>query len=90
MRERVEGEGQADSMLSVEPHAGLDPITPRSWPELKARAGHSINRATQALHVAEFISEREATSSLWVNIVIYTRREARVRDADIFGTVGHR
>jgi len=30
-----------------EPHVGLDPMTPRSWPELKPRVGCSTDWATQ-------------------------------------------
>ena len=45
--ERAEGEGQADSVLNLEPNAGLDPKTLRSWPQQKSRVGHSINWATQ-------------------------------------------
>jgi len=33
-----QAEGEADSMLSREPNAGLDPRTPGSRPELKAEA----------------------------------------------------
>ena len=48
-----EGDGkrepQADSPLSLEPNAGLDSTTPRSWPELKPRVKHSTKWATQAL-----------------------------------------
>ena len=32
----AEGEGEADSPLSREPKVGLDPRTPRSFPEQKA------------------------------------------------------
>jgi len=32
------GEGEADSLMSREPDAGLNPRTLRSWPELKADA----------------------------------------------------
>ena len=35
----AEGEGEADSPLSREPNAGLDPRTLRSWPEPKSRVG---------------------------------------------------
>ena len=34
---RGRGKGEADSPLSAEPNAGLDPITPRSQPEPKSR-----------------------------------------------------
>ena len=34
----TEGKGEAGSMLSREPNVGLDPRTPRSWPEPKADA----------------------------------------------------
>lgn len=36
--ERAEGDGEANSLLSGEPHAGLNPSTLRSWPLLKADA----------------------------------------------------
>ena len=36
-RER-EKESEADSMLSVKPNMGLDPMSLRSWPEPKAGA----------------------------------------------------
>ena len=39
-RER-ERESYAGSTLSMEPDAGLDPMTLGSWPELKSRVGHS-------------------------------------------------
>ena len=47
---RVDGkrESQADSMLSVQLDIGLDPMIPRSWPELKQRVGCSNDCATQA------------------------------------------
>ena len=35
---RAEGEGEADSLLNVEPHVGLDPRTLRLRPEPKADA----------------------------------------------------
>ena len=44
----AEGEGQADSMLSMKPDARLNPMTLRSWPELKSRIKHSVYWATQA------------------------------------------
>ena len=34
----AEGEEEADSSLSRDPNAGLDPRTPKSWPEPKADA----------------------------------------------------
>ena len=33
----AQGEGQADSVLSTEPEAGLNPRNLRSWPEPKPR-----------------------------------------------------
>ena len=33
---QAEENGEADSPLSREPEAGLNPRTPRSWPEPKA------------------------------------------------------
>ena len=33
---RAKGEGETDSPLSREPASGLNPRTPRSWPEQKA------------------------------------------------------
>lgn len=38
-RGRTEGEGKADPLLSTEPEAGLDPMTPRSW-----SWDHDLNR----------------------------------------------
>jgi len=40
LRER---ESEADSALSAEPHAGLDPTIVRSQPELKPRAARSTD-----------------------------------------------
>ena len=42
-----ERESQADFLLSMEPSAGLDLNTLRSWPERESRVGHSIDWATQ-------------------------------------------
>ena len=39
-RGEAEGEGQADSMLSIEPGVGLHLTTLRVLPELKPRVGH--------------------------------------------------
>ena len=51
-RER-ERESQAnDSLVSSEPDMGLDPTTPRSWPEPKPRAGSPTNWATQTSPLA--------------------------------------
>ena len=41
-------ESQSASLLSMEPNAGLDPATLRSWPKPKSRLGRSTDRATQA------------------------------------------
>jgi len=51
-RERVgrggaEGEGQADSVLSTEPDAGLGPTTLGSWPELGPGVRRLADWATQ-------------------------------------------
>ena len=42
-----EGETQADAPLSAEPHAGPDPTTLRSQPELKSRVRHLTDCTTQ-------------------------------------------
>ena len=42
-----EGEGQADSMLNIEPYVGVHLMTLRAWPEPKSRVGHSMDWATQ-------------------------------------------
>ena len=42
-----ERESQADSLLSLEPQAGLDPRTLRSRPEPKSRVGYLTDSATQ-------------------------------------------
>ena len=38
---------QVHPLLSVDPEAGLNPRTLRSWPELKSRVSHLTNWATQ-------------------------------------------
>ena len=40
-------ESQAQSTLSMEPDAGLDCMTQRSWPELEPRVGHLTDWAPQ-------------------------------------------
>ena len=42
MGEGAEGEGQADSVLSVEPDMGLDPTALRSQPEPKSGVCHTL------------------------------------------------
>ena len=46
--EGAEGEKQflAGSTLGADPHAGLDPVTLGSQPELKSRIGHSVEPPT--------------------------------------------
>ena len=44
----VEGEGEAETPLSREPEAGLNPRTWRWWSELKSRVGCLAEGATQA------------------------------------------
>ena len=48
-----ERESQADSTLSTEPDAGLDPRTLRSRPELKARARRLTDCAPQGFPQAQ-------------------------------------
>jgi len=46
--EGKERESEADSMLSAEPNAGLDPTTPRPQPDPKPSVRRSTVCATQA------------------------------------------
>ena len=46
-RGRRERESLAGSTQSTGSHAGLDPMTQRSWPEPKSRVGHLADWATQ-------------------------------------------
>ena len=39
-----EGMEQADTMLRMEPKAGLDPMTPRSEPEPKSRVSAQLTK----------------------------------------------
>jgi len=48
-RSSREEEGQEDTTLSAEPSVGLNPLTPRSCPELKQRVRSSTDWATQVL-----------------------------------------
>ena len=41
-KQQAEGKGEADSALSREPHVGLDPRTPGSWPEPEADASLTV------------------------------------------------
>ena len=64
-RER-EREPPADSQLSTEPDARLDPMTPRSWPEPKSRVEHLTNWTTQVptFHLLKRL-QWGATSSIY-------------------------
>ena len=46
--QRQKKNAQADSLLSIEPDAGLNSRTPRSWPEPKSRVENLTNWAIQA------------------------------------------
>ena len=55
---RREGEGEADSPLSREHDAGLDPRTPGSGPELKAEASPTEPPRDPNIVLSYFILER--------------------------------
>ena len=42
-------------VVSTEPYVGLDPRTVGSQPELKSRAGHSADEASQMPHLTAFL-----------------------------------
>lgn len=56
--EAVEERIQAVSMLSAEPHMGLDPMTLRLSPELKTRVRCSTNCSTQVPQYCSFLKEK--------------------------------
>ena len=49
---QAEGEGEAGSLLSRGPNAGMDPRTLGSWPEQKADINPLSHQAPQILHIS--------------------------------------
>ena len=58
-----ERESQADVLLRVEPHTGLQFTTLRSWPEPESRVGGLTHWATQEPHFQPFINVRTTLNS---------------------------
>jgi len=53
-----EREPQAGSTPSADPNVGLDPMTPRSWPELRSRVGRLINWAHPCTPVIQNLNKQ--------------------------------
>ena len=82
----VEGRGQAESTLSAELKAGLNPMTLRSWPELKSMVRHLTDWDIQVPLHEEFLIKPLFLSS--PTIFIYrvltnwkVRRESAHKDS---------